>query len=64
MKLNKAKLESGAAAINIKLSAGIITVRHTGPEGEILAKGPAPSGSWDRIWEVLEQELGLVKEVI
>lgn len=55
----KARLEDGAAAVNIELRNGIITVRHSSPEGEVLLEGDAEAGSWEKLFDLLENDIGL-----
>jgi len=47
----------GAAAINIALRGGEVTVRHTDADGEILLEGHSPAGTWKSLCEFLLENL-------
>ena len=42
-------IERGSAGINLELSNGVITVRHS-ECNTVLAEWLAEEGDWDRIW--------------
>jgi hypothetical protein len=46
--------ERGAAACHIKLTEGVITVRHTDHDGPVLLRVPAHEGDWQKLWDCLE----------
>ena len=48
------EIERGAADINIELSAGTITVRHSEGGTILLQIEDAELGSWCKIWDTLE----------
>jgi len=57
----KQKKERGAAQINVELSDGVVTVRHTTVNGEILMVSKAYDGYWGNLWRALEsKEFGKV----
>lgn len=43
----------GAASMNISLSEGVLTVRHSHHRGTILLQGECDEGAWEAIWEVV-----------
>ena len=45
----KPKVESGGASLHFELRGGMLTVRHSDEEGEILLQGTALEGVWDAI---------------
>jgi hypothetical protein len=50
-------IETGAAELKIVLEAGQILVYHA--SGELLAiKNDAPTGSWDKLIDVLKDDIG------
>ena len=47
--------ESGAAQINIKLTNGMMIVRHTDRTGPVLLRVPIYEGDWGKLWNCLER---------
>lgn len=50
--------EKGAAQINIELSDGKVTVRHTDQDGSMLMEAKAYTGYWDNLWNAIEGNNG------
>jgi hypothetical protein len=58
-------IERGSAGINLRLSNGVITVRHS-ECNTVLAEWLAEEGDWDRIWIAIrdiKQEREVISEV-
>lgn len=46
--------ERGAAQVNIKLTNGMLIVRHTDLTGHVLLRVPVYEGDWQKLWDCLE----------
>ena len=58
-------IERGSAGMNLRLSNGVITVRHS-ECNTVLAEWLAEEGDWDRIWIAIrdiKQEREVISEV-